>query len=101
MAFVNLKNKEIQFKIVYCGPGRSGKTTNLEYIYKKFGKQVNSDMITVKTHDDQTLFFDSLSLEIGVVNGYHLKTQLYTVPGQVKYKLFQPASKNSQLYLFP
>ena len=85
MAFVNLKNKEIQVKIVYYGPGRGGKTTNLEYVYKKFHKRINTEMVTVKTHGDRTLFFDFLPFDIGVINGYDVKIQLYTVPGQVKY----------------
>ena len=85
MAFVNLKNKEIQVKIVYYGPGRGGKTTNLEYIYKKFAKRINTEMVTVKTHGDRTLFFDFLPFDIGIINGYDVKIQLYTVPGQVKY----------------
>jgi signal recognition particle receptor subunit beta len=85
MAFVNLKNKEIQVKIVYYGPGRGGKTTNLEYIYKKFAQRINSEMVTVKTHGDRTLFFDFLPFDIGIINGYEVKIQLYTVPGQVKY----------------
>jgi signal recognition particle receptor subunit beta len=85
MAFVNLKNKEIQVKIVYYGPGRGGKTTNLEYIYKKFHNRINTEMVTVKTHGDRTLFFDFLPFDIGVINGYEVKIQLYTVPGQVKY----------------
>jgi len=85
MAFVNLKNKDIQVKIVYYGPGRGGKTTNLEYIYKKFRKRINTEMVTVKTHGDRTLFFDFLPFDIGMINGYDVKIQLYTVPGQVKY----------------
>ena len=85
MAFVNLKNKELQVKIVYYGPGRGGKTTNLEYIYKRFRKRINTEMVTVKTHGDRTLFFDFLPFDIGVINGYDVKIQLYTVPGQVKY----------------
>ena len=85
MAFVNLKNKEIQIKIVYYGPGRGGKTSNLEYVYKKFAKRINSEMVTVKTHGDRTLFFDFLPFDIGIISGYDVKIQLYTVPGQVKY----------------
>ncbi len=85
MAFVNLKNKEIQVKIVYYGPGRGGKTTNLEYVYKKFAKRINTEMVTVKTHGDRTLFFDFLPFDIGIINGYDVKIQLYTVPGQIKY----------------
>jgi signal recognition particle receptor subunit beta len=85
MAFVNLKNKEIQVKIIYYGPGRGGKTSNLEYIYRKFAERINTEMVTVKTHGDRTLFFDFLPFDIGVINGYDVKIQLYTVPGQVKY----------------
>lgn len=85
MAFINLKKKEIQVKIVYYGPGRGGKTSNLEYIYRKFAERINSEMVTVKTHGDRTLFFDFLPFDIGVINGYDVKIQLYTVPGQVKY----------------
>ena len=85
MAFINLKNKEIQVKIVYFGPGRGGKTTNLEYVYKKFAKRINTELVTVKTHGDRTLFFDFLPFDIGIINGYDVKIQLYTVPGQIKY----------------
>jgi small GTP-binding protein len=85
MAFVNLKKKEVQVKIVYYGPGRGGKTTNLEYIYGKFGDRIQTEMVTVKTHGDRTLFFDFLPIDIGKINGYTAKMQLYTVPGQVKY----------------
>jgi hypothetical protein len=85
MAFVNLKNKEIQVKIVYYGPGRGGKTSNLEYVYKKFANRINTEMVTVKTHGDRTLFFDFLPFDIGIISGYDVKIQLYTVPGQVKY----------------
>jgi hypothetical protein len=75
----------IQAKVVYYGPGRCGKTTNLEYVYEKCRPQVNSDMITVKTQGDRTLFFDFFPLDMGKVAGYDVKIQLYTVPGQVKY----------------
>jgi small GTP-binding protein len=85
MAFVNLKKKEVQAKIVYYGPGRGGKTTNLEYIYDKFNNRIKTEMVTIKTHGDRTLFFDFLPFEVGKIRGYDVKIQLYTVPGQVKY----------------
>jgi len=85
MAFVNLKKREVQAKIVYYGPGRGGKTTNLEYIYKRFKKRIKTEMVTIKTHGDRTLFFDFLPFDIGRIKGYNVKIQLYTVPGQVKY----------------
>lgn len=85
MAFVNLKKKEVQVKIVYYGPGRGGKTTNLEYIYSKFNHRIKTEMVAIKTHGDRTLFFDFLPFDIGKIKGYDVKIQLYTVPGQVKY----------------
>jgi mutual gliding-motility protein MglA len=85
LAFINLKDKVIQAKIVYYGPGRCGKTTNLEYIYKKCRLQIKSEMVSVNTEGDRTLFFDFFPFEIGKIKGYDVKVQLYTVPGQIKY----------------
>ncbi len=85
MSFINLKEKIIQVKIVYYGPGRCGKTTNLEYINRTYKKQIISEMVSLKTYGDRTLFFDFLPFEMGKINGYDIKIQLYTVPGQIKY----------------
>jgi signal recognition particle receptor subunit beta len=85
VSFINLREKIVQVKIVYYGPGRGGKTTNLEYINRKFSKQIQSEMVSLKTHGDRTLFFDFLPFNMGQIKGYDLKIQLYTVPGQVKY----------------
>lgn len=85
MAFINQKKKEVQVKIVYYGPGRGGKTTNLEYIYHKFKHRIKTEIVAIKTHGDRTLFFDFLPFNIGKIKGYDAKIQLYTVPGQVKY----------------
>lgn len=85
MSFINLKDKVVQIKIVYYGPGRCGKTTNLEYINSKFREQIQSEMVSLKTHGDRTLFFDFLPFHMGQIKGYDIKIQLYTVPGQVKY----------------
>ncbi len=85
MSFINLKDKVVQVKIVYYGPGRCGKTTNLEYVNRKFRNQIQSEMVSLKTHGDRTLFFDFLPFDMGKIKGYDIKIQLYTVPGQVKY----------------
>jgi len=85
VAFVNSKKKEVQAKIVYYGPGRGGKTTNLEYIHKKYTSRVKTEMVSVKTHGDRTLFFDFFPFDVGKIKGYDVTVQLYTVPGQVKY----------------
>ncbi len=85
MAVVNLKKRQIECKIVYYGPARCGKTTNLEYIHRAFGKHVRGEMISIDTEGDRTLFFDFLPLELGKVRGCDVRVQLYTVPGQVRY----------------
>jgi signal recognition particle receptor subunit beta len=85
MAFINLKKKEIQVKIVYYGPGKSGKTTNLRYIYKKFNDQIKSKLISIDTFGDRTVFFDFMPFNLGKLSGFDIKVQLYTVPGQPRY----------------
>jgi signal recognition particle receptor subunit beta len=85
MAVVNLKRRQIECKIVYYGPARCGKTTNLEYIHKTFSQHVKGEMISIDTEGDRTLFFDFLPLELGNVRGCDVRVQLYTVPGQVRY----------------
>ncbi len=85
MAFIDLAKKEIQVKIVYYGPARSGKTTNLLYLYKSMSKNVAGKMVTIDTKGDRTLFFDFLPLNIGKIKDLSIRIQLYTVPGQVIY----------------
>lgn len=85
MAFIDLSKNEIQAKIVYYGPGRGGKTTNLLYVHKSMSKLVCGKMVTIDTKGDRTLFFDFLPLNIGKVRNMVIRIQLYTVPGQVMY----------------
>ena len=85
MAIVNLKKRQIECKIVYYGPARCGKTTNLLFIHKAFKKQVKGEMVSINTDGDRTLFFDFLPLELGKLMGCDVRVQLYTVPGQVRY----------------
>jgi hypothetical protein len=85
MAVFNAKERVIECKIVYYGPGRSGKTTNLEYIFKAGKKYTRSDMVSINTKGDRTLFFDFLPIGLGKIKGCDVKVQLYTVPGQAKY----------------
>lgn len=85
MAIINLKKREIECKVVYYGPGRCGKTTNLEYIFKTYKKQIQGEMVSVNTEGDRTLFFDFLPIGLGRIKGCDVRVQLYTVPGQVQY----------------
>ena len=85
MPIFNYKAKEVIAKIVYYGPGRGGKTTNLEYIHKAFKKHVTEDLVSIVTDGDRTLFFDFLPLGVGKIKGCDVRVQMYTVPGQVQY----------------
>ncbi len=85
MAVFNAKDRIIECKLVYYGPGRGGKTTNLEYIFKAGKKYTKSDMVSINTKGDRTLFFDFLPIGLGKIRGCDVKVQLYTVPGQQKY----------------
>jgi signal recognition particle receptor subunit beta len=83
--FVNWALQEVNLKIVYYGPGLSGKTTNLEFIYHKLDPSLRGDLITLKTREERTLYFDFLQLEVGRIKGMKPKFNLYTIPGQVYY----------------
>jgi len=85
MSLVNYAAREITCKIVYYGPGRSGKTTNLHYIYGQVPDDRKGKMVSLATQTDRTLFFDFLPLDLGTISGFTTKFQLYTVPGQVYY----------------
>ncbi|GLV46927.1 gliding protein mglA [Thermus sp. LT1-2-5] len=85
MSTINFANREINFKIVYYGPGLSGKTTNLKWIYGKIPEGRKGEMVSLATEDERTLFFDFLPLDLGEVKGFKTRFHLYTVPGQVFY----------------
>ncbi len=85
MSTINFAIREINFKIVYYGPGLSGKTTNLKQIYEQVPAESKGDMVSLATEDERTLFFDFLPLDLGKVNGFKTRFHLYTVPGQVFY----------------
>ena len=86
MSIVNYATREITCKIVYYGPGRSGKTTNLHYIYSQVPDERKGKMVSLATQTDRTLFFDFLPLDLGTISGFTTRFQLYTVPGQVYYQ---------------
>lgn len=86
MSFVNYHTKEINCKIVYYGPGLGGKTTNIQQVYNATHKQQKSELISLDTDNERTLFFDFLPLELGEIRGFKTRFHLYTVPGQVFYE---------------
>ncbi len=84
--YINWQLRELNLKIVYYGPALSGKTTNLEQIHARVPANRRSDLVSLKTHEDRTLYFDFLQLELGKISGLTPKLHLYTVPGQTYYE---------------
>jgi len=85
VSFINYSSREINCKIVYYGPGLCGKTTNLQYVYKKTNPDQKGKLISLATETERTLFFDFLPLALGDIKGFKVRFHLYTVPGQVFY----------------
>jgi len=86
MPFVNFATKEINCKIVYYGPGLSGKTTNIKWIYDHIKPENKGEMITLATETERTLFFDFVPIEVSNVRGFKVRFHLYTTPGQIIYQ---------------
>jgi len=85
MAFVNFATREITAKIVYYGPGLGGKTTSLQFIHNGIAPENRGKMISLATEEDRTIYFDFLPLNLGKIQDFSVRVQLYTVPGQVRY----------------
>ncbi|MEO2066452.1 MAG: ADP-ribosylation factor-like protein, partial [Desulfurobacteriaceae bacterium] len=86
MPFINFATKEIDCKIVYYGPGLSGKTTNIKWIYDHIKPENKGEMITLATETERTLFFDFVPIEVSNVRGFKVRFHLYTTPGQIIYQ---------------
>ncbi len=85
MAVFNNLRKEIDAKIVYYGPGLSGKTTNLQFIHQNLKPEQRGKLVSLATNEERTLFFDFLPIELEKVRGFKTRFHLYTVPGQTYY----------------
>ncbi len=86
MSFINYHSKEVNCKIVYYGPGLGGKTTNIQYVYKRTSGEEKGKMVSLNTDNERTIFFDFLPLDLGEIRGFKTRFHLYTVPGQVFYE---------------
>jgi signal recognition particle receptor subunit beta len=82
MALVRHDSREVQFKIVYCGPPEGGKTTNLQYIHRRLDPGLRGDLVSIATERDRTICFDFLPVHETEIAGYRTRFQLYAVPGQ-------------------
>lgn len=85
MSTINYARREINFKIVYYGPGLGGKTTNVEWIHGQIPDESRGKLVSLATEGERTLFFDFLPVNLGNIRGFNTRFHLYTVPGQVYY----------------
>ena len=85
MALFNHTTKELTAKIVYYGPGLCGKTTNLRVLHGQLERAAKGRLLSLATAQDRTIYFDLLPIELGNIQGYTVRFQLCTVPGQVFY----------------
>ena len=86
MPFINYATKAIAIKVVYYGPGLSGKTTNLRYIYYKLDSASRGELVCLETETDRTYFFDLLPIRAGTIGDFKVHFQLMSAPGQVFYE---------------
>src|SRR5262245_41720810 len=87
MSLINVREKTLHAKVVYYGTALSGKTTSLKHVHRVIDPDRRVELVSLNTEGDRTFFFDFLPIPLGAVNGYQVKLQAFTVPGQVKYNL--------------
>ncbi len=87
MSLINYVTKVAHCKIIYYGPGLSGKTTNIQYVYEHTQQEQRGKLVTLSTENERTLFFDFLPLAVGDVRGYTTRFHLYSIPGQTFYEI--------------
>mgnify|MGYP000409516020 CR=1 FL=1 len=82
---VQASKRTITLKIVYYGPGMSGKTTNLVKLHEAYPEGRRGSMIKLATESERTLFFDYFPAALGTIGGFAIKVDFFTVPGQSFY----------------
>ncbi len=85
MSLINLRDRTINTKIVYYGTALSGKTTSLQHVHSVVDPEGLTELVSLNTQGDRTLFFDFLPIPLGNLGGFEVKLQALTVPGQVRY----------------
>ncbi len=78
---------EVAYKIVYYGPGLSGKTTNLRRIRDIITPEHRGRLVTLCTRGERTVFFDFLPINFATIGNDRIRLHLYSVPGQAYYSL--------------
>ena len=82
---IHAAKRLMSLKVVFYGPGLSGKTTNLTCLHHKFGAAQRGALVQLDTETERTLFFDYFPVVIGKIGGFRVKVDFFTVPGQSFY----------------
>ncbi|TNE91198.1 MAG: gliding-motility protein MglA [Deltaproteobacteria bacterium] len=82
---IHAAKRLMTLKVVYYGPGLSGKTTNLTAMHKSFADNQRGALVQLDTETERTLFFDYFPVVLGRIAGFRVKVDFFTVPGQSFY----------------
>ena len=80
MALLNEVTQELSVKIVYVGAKGSGKTTNLQSLFKQTSQNLSSRFFDLHNLPTSSSGFDFLPLDLGEVSGLKIKAHLFTLP---------------------
>lgn len=82
MANIDLKKRTISSKIVYYGPGLSGKTQNLRSIHRKLEPSRKGRLSSLATKTNITAYIEVVPVSWGEFLGLEATFRLCAVPGQ-------------------
>lgn len=80
MAFLNQETNELHLKIVYSGSPGTGKTTNLQSLFKQTSGDIPTRFFDLHELSQETRFFDFLPMAYGELRAHSLRLHLYTLP---------------------
>lgn len=89
MSITNYSTREVQFKIVLCGPPFAGKTTALRHLHANLDAASVSEISTVTNGEDTTVSFDFVPRDTMLLDGFSIRTRVFTVPGKVTNDLYR------------
>ena len=82
MPSIDVKKRRIDSKIVYYGPGQSGKTENLRIISETLDGDHRGRLVSMPTKADPNLHIDVLPVRFGKVLGFATTFHICSGPGQ-------------------
>jgi hypothetical protein len=81
MPSIDAKRHRIDAKIVYYGPGRSGKTANLQYLHDHINSKQRGQLMSLPTKADPDLSIDVMGVRVKTIPQYNMVIHLCAGPG--------------------